>query len=55
MTVEQSPKKEIWERLERGRQLKASQGGYVGYGSPPFGLIPIQKMFATDRAFKMKS
>ncbi|MGV0024960.1 recombinase family protein [Phormidesmis priestleyi] len=27
----------IWERLEQGRQAKAAQGGYVGYGSPAFG------------------
>ncbi|MBW4525956.1 MAG: recombinase family protein [Phormidium tanganyikae FI6-MK23] len=26
-----------WERLEQGRQTKAAQGGYVGYGSPAFG------------------
>ncbi|MDJ0618148.1 MAG: recombinase family protein [Calothrix sp. MO_192.B10] len=38
MTAEQSPGKKIWERLERGRKLKAAQGGYAGYGSPAFGL-----------------
>jgi DNA invertase Pin-like site-specific DNA recombinase len=26
-----------WERLELGRQLKAADGGYAGYGSPAFG------------------
>jgi hypothetical protein len=26
-----------WERLERGRQAKAAQGGYAGYGPPAFG------------------
>ncbi|MEO0839048.1 MAG: recombinase family protein [Cyanobacteria bacterium J06633_8] len=37
-------------RLERGRQIKAQNGGYAGYGSPPFGqqsmngeLIPDEK------------
>jgi hypothetical protein len=28
----------VWERLEQGRRSKAAQGGYAGYGSPPFGL-----------------
>ena len=28
---------EIWQRLERGRQAKAANGGYAGYGSPAFG------------------
>lgn len=27
----------IRDRLQRGRQLKAERGGYVGYGSPAFG------------------
>lgn len=26
-----------WQRLEAGRQAKAAQGGYAGYGSPAFG------------------
>lgn len=30
-------KHEVWERLEQARKAKASQGGYVGYGSPAFG------------------
>ncbi|MGF1542428.1 MAG: recombinase family protein [Pleurocapsa sp.] len=28
---------DIWQRLERGRQAKAAEGGYAGYGSPAFG------------------
>ncbi|HEY9751420.1 MAG TPA: recombinase family protein [Coleofasciculaceae cyanobacterium] len=31
----------IWERLERGRQAKAEEGGYAGYGSPAFGLQSV--------------
>ncbi|MEM9944588.1 MAG: recombinase family protein [Cyanobacteria bacterium P01_D01_bin.36] len=27
----------VWRRLEAGRQAKAAQGGYAGYGSPAFG------------------
>ena len=30
-------KNEIWERLDRGRKIKAANGGYAGYGSPAFG------------------
>ena len=37
MTAENDQDREIWERLERGRRVKAAQGGYVGYGSPAFG------------------
>ena len=28
---------QIWQRLEQGRQAKAADGGYAGYGSPAFG------------------
>jgi DNA invertase Pin-like site-specific DNA recombinase len=31
-----------WERLERGRQAKAAQGGYVGHGSPAFGQQSVE-------------
>ncbi|MCG9890189.1 MAG: recombinase family protein [Thermosynechococcaceae cyanobacterium MS004] len=31
-----------WERLEQGRQAKAAQGGYVGYGSPAFGQQSVE-------------
>ncbi|MEL6940220.1 MAG: recombinase family protein [Cyanobacteria bacterium J06598_1] len=27
----------VWQRLEAGRQAKAANGGYAGYGSPAFG------------------
>jgi DNA invertase Pin-like site-specific DNA recombinase len=37
MVAENFEDREIWERLEQGRQAKAAQGGYVGYGSPAFG------------------
>ncbi len=37
MTAEKMPSNQIRERLERGRQIKAQNGGYAGYGSPAFG------------------
>ncbi len=37
MTAENFPEHSTWERLEQGRQAKAAQGGYAGYGSPAFG------------------
>lgn len=37
MSADPLNKHEIWQRLNRGRQLKAASGGYAGYGSPPFG------------------
>ncbi|MEM9922808.1 MAG: recombinase family protein [Cyanobacteria bacterium P01_D01_bin.50] len=37
MTAEKLPNNQIWERLERGRQIKAQTGRYAGYGSPAFG------------------
>ncbi|MEA5572494.1 recombinase family protein [Calothrix sp. UHCC 0171] len=41
MTADNSHNGSIWERLERGRKLKAARGGYAGYGSPPYGLTSI--------------
>ena len=32
---------QIWQRLEQGRQSKAADGGYAGYGSPAFGQKAI--------------
>lgn len=32
---------QIWQRLELGRQTKAADGGYAGYGSPAFGQKAI--------------
>lgn len=37
MTANPSDNFSAWARLERGRQAKASSGGYAGYGSPAFG------------------
>ncbi|MBV6621999.1 MAG: recombinase family protein [Rivularia sp. (in: Bacteria)] len=37
MTAEEISSNQIRERLERGRQIKAQNGGYAGYGSPAFG------------------
>jgi DNA invertase Pin-like site-specific DNA recombinase len=37
MTVTPSRGLSAWDRLEQGRQAKASSGGYAGHGSPAFG------------------
>jgi Recombinase len=37
MTVKPSRGLSAWDRLEQGRQAKASSGGYAGYGSPASG------------------
>jgi DNA invertase Pin-like site-specific DNA recombinase len=37
MAAENFQDHEVWQRLEQGRQAKAAQGGYAGYGSPAFG------------------
>ncbi|MGV2389300.1 MAG UNVERIFIED_CONTAM: hypothetical protein LVR29_16775 [Microcystis novacekii LVE1205-3] len=41
MTATPSNDLSAWERLEQGRQAKASNGGYAGYGSPAFGQRSI--------------
>ena len=41
MTAEKLNQGIIWERLEKGRQAKAAQGGYAGYGSPSFGQMSV--------------
>jgi DNA invertase Pin-like site-specific DNA recombinase len=41
MAVEDFQEREIWQRLEQGRKVKAAQGGYAGYGSPAFGQRAI--------------
>ncbi|MFB2982039.1 recombinase family protein [Microseira sp. BLCC-F43] len=41
MTAEDFQNLTTWERLERGRKLKAAQGGYAGYGSPAFGQTSV--------------
>jgi DNA invertase Pin-like site-specific DNA recombinase len=37
MAAENFQDHEVWQRLQQGRQAKAAQGGYAGYGSPAFG------------------
>ncbi|MEM8780876.1 MAG: recombinase family protein [Cyanobacteria bacterium P01_G01_bin.49] len=37
MTAKNVPEQSVWKRLEQGRQAKAAEGGYAGYGSPAFG------------------
>jgi Recombinase len=38
----------VWERLERGRQAKADNGGYAGHGSPAFGQRSIDGELIAD-------
>ncbi|MGD1900286.1 MAG: recombinase family protein [Phormidesmis sp.] len=38
----------IWQRLEAGRQAKAAQGGYVGYGSPACGERTVDGQLVED-------
>lgn len=37
-----------WQRLEAGRQAKAAQGGYAGYGSPAFGERTVNGQLVKD-------
>ncbi|MGI0492312.1 recombinase family protein [Alkalinema pantanalense CENA528] len=37
-----------WERLEQGRQAKASNGGYAGFGSPAFGQQSVNGELVAD-------
>ncbi|OUC15387.1 MAG: recombinase [Alkalinema sp. CACIAM 70d] len=37
-----------WERLEQGRQAKANNGGYAGYGSPAFGQRSVNGELVAD-------
>ncbi|MEM8676231.1 MAG: recombinase family protein [Cyanobacteria bacterium P01_G01_bin.67] len=39
---------QIWQRLEQGRQAKAADGGYAGYGSPAFGQKVINGELVAD-------
>ena len=48
MSAERSESYEIWQRLERGRQAKAAQGGYAGYGSPAFGQKTVNGQLVED-------
>lgn len=38
----------VWDKLEQGRQLKAAQGGYAGYGSPAFGQKSVNGELVED-------
>ncbi len=42
MTTEPTDNNLIRQRLEAGRLAKAAQGGYVGHGSPAFGLQSVE-------------
>ena len=46
----QDPKSpnEVWQRLDRGRKVKAASGGYAGYGSPAFGQKAINGELVSD-------
>jgi len=48
MTATPSNDLSAWERLEQGRQAKASNGGYAGYGSPAFGQRAVDGELVDD-------
>lgn len=48
MSTENLTHHEIWERLDRGRQAKADEGGYAGYGSPAFGQKSVNGELVDD-------
>lgn len=48
MTAVPSNNLSAWERLELGRQAKASNGGYAGYGSPAFGQRSVDGELVND-------
>lgn len=48
MTANPSNNFSAWERLEQGRQAKASSGGYAGYGSPAFGQRSVNGELVED-------
>jgi DNA invertase Pin-like site-specific DNA recombinase len=48
MAAENFQNREVWERLEQGRQEKAAQGGYAGYGSPAFGQRSLEGELIED-------
>lgn len=50
MTAENLDHASIWQRLEQGRQAKAAQGGYAGYGSPAFGQKSVKGELVKDQA-----
>jgi hypothetical protein len=48
MTAKPSKDLSAWERLEQGRQAKATSGGYAGYGSPAFGQRAVNGELVDD-------
>jgi Recombinase len=48
MTADSSKDLSVWARLEQGRQAKANNGGYAGYGSPAFGQRSIDGELTAD-------
>ena len=50
MTANPSKDLSAWQRLEQGRQAKASTGGYIGYGSPAFGQRAVNGELVEDPA-----
>ncbi|MCX5963902.1 MAG: recombinase family protein [Cyanobacteria bacterium] len=48
MRVTPSNDVSAWDRLEQGRQTKASNGGYAGYGSPAFGQRSVDGELVDD-------
>ena len=48
MSAENLQRHEVWERLDRGRQAKANDGGYAGYGSPAFGQQSVNGELVDD-------
>ena len=48
MSAENLQDHEIWTRLDRGRQAKANEGGYAGYGSPAFGQRSVNGELTED-------
>jgi hypothetical protein len=48
MTEKPNSDLSAWERLEQGRQAKASIGGYIGYGSPAFGQKSVDGELVVD-------
>ena len=48
MSAEPLKNHEVWERLEQGRQTKANNGGYAGYGSPAFGQRSVNGELIDD-------
>ncbi|MDB9527687.1 recombinase family protein [Oscillatoria sp. CS-180] len=50
MSAENLQPREVWERLDRGRQVKAQNGGYAGYGSPAFGQKVIDGQLVDNPA-----